>query len=81
MEEFWEKQGEPGIIEINGKNQIRVCRVVKGGKELIDIRKFYLKGGEWHYAKGISIPTEIGELVLQSLSAVLAQQSFFSKNN
>ncbi len=59
MADFWDKQHTLGEFEITEKRVIVVSETEKDGKSYLDIRNYYRKkDGEFTPAKGISIPIE-----------------------
>lgn len=67
---FWDKEKVANEVEINEKNKVIVKKVSKNGKEYVDVRKYYIKDGEWLPGKGISIPDdlvdEIADIMMES---------------
>jgi len=58
----------------DGKDKVKVFLSKFNGKDLIHIRKFYEKDGEWKHGKGITIkPDNLGTVIegLQKLYETL----------
>ena len=73
--DFWEKEKVVKEIEINAKNKIIVKKVSKSGKDYVDVRKYFIKDGEWLPGKGIAVPDdladEIADIIMESGSIKL----------